>query len=541
MANSNAGHEMCTDAPGMNGIVGVITDKDQQSYHPTQLGHSLMADKLADHLDNYIGSTIAILPQHTETRVFTVQGKRFSVSVGWPGSDVVTTLISPSGQRFTRAEPGSATHDVGPTWEYYTIEDPEPGAWTVEMYGADVAEGGEAVTLSTYDAPTPNAPPTGVISMTHRGSTFKFNASLSTDADGTVEGYQWDFGDGTGLVSGITAEHTFAPGSYKVTLIVTDDDGDLGFAATSGLFEVRDVPPPAIITRSNTTLTSGLDVVERDVVVDGDLECTSKVRIAGAVVVTGNAHLTSTCSIDGDLTVGGAVRLDASSAVSGTVLAGGTVTMQSSSTVGGDIITGRSFVSVNHRSITQLQAAGAIGGQVQQGASVSALSIPEYEPVSYSAGAWSGFEAVDWSTWTSGVGASSDCTMGKTTVAVERDLLIDARQSTSSCAAISFNNTTITLTGDLTIFADALASTNGLTVLSGDGLPHEVQILVPGTPGSCSSAGRVVFSPGTTFDPELVLSVKTPGKVTIHGASVMNATIDASCFATSGAVKLLSE
>ena len=549
MADSNLGHEMCTSEPGMNGIVGFIAAGDQQSYHPNRLGHSLMADKLADHLDNYIGPTIAILPQHTETRVFTVQGKRFSVSVGWPGSDVVTTLISPSGQRFTRAEPGSAAHDVGPTWEYYTIEDPEPGTWRVEMYGADVAESGEPVTLSGFDAPTPNLPPAGVIAMTHRGSTYSFDATRSTDADGTINEYQWDFGDGTGLVSGATVQHTFAPGSYNVALVLRDDEGDLGYT-TTGVIEVSDLPPAStVLARSSTLLTSGLDIAEGDVQVDGDFECTSKVHVAGAVVVTGDAHLTSSCTIDGDLMVDGAVRLDSSSSVGGTVLAGGTVTMQSSATVGGDIVTAGSFVSTNRRSIEQLQAAGAIGGQVQQGATVSPVSVPEYETSSYEPTAWAGFEAMDWTAWVGSTAASgatdggsaSECRMNGTTVTVEGDLLIDARQVTSSCAAVSFHDATIRLNGDLTIYADALASTAGLTVLSGDGLPHTVQILVPGTTRSCASAGRVVFSPGTTFAANLAVIVKTPGKVTIHGASALNVTVDASCFATSGAVNLRHE
>lgn len=52
-----------------------------------------------------------------------------------------------------------------------------------------------------------------------------FDAGSSTDEDGAVAGYDWDFGDGT-TGSGISAQHTYASaGTYQVTLTVTDDWG----------------------------------------------------------------------------------------------------------------------------------------------------------------------------------------------------------------------------------------------------------------------------------------------------------------------------
>jgi hypothetical protein len=55
------------------------------------------------------------------------------------------------------------------------------------------------------------------------GLTVSMDASSSTDEDGALSGFSWDFGDGaTG--EGVTAQHTYAaPGSYTVTLTVEDN------------------------------------------------------------------------------------------------------------------------------------------------------------------------------------------------------------------------------------------------------------------------------------------------------------------------------
>ena len=58
-----------------------------------------------------------------------------------------------------------------------------------------------------------------------------FDASGSSDADGQVVSYSWDFGDGSPTAAGATVSHTFTePGLYTVQLTVTDDEN-----ATSSL------------------------------------------------------------------------------------------------------------------------------------------------------------------------------------------------------------------------------------------------------------------------------------------------------------------
>jgi PKD repeat protein len=73
-----------------------------------------------------------------------------------------------------------------------------------------------------------NEAPTASFTIANSGMTLSVDGSASTDADGSVASYAWDFGDGT-TGTGATASHTYAAaGTYTVTLTVTDDDGATG-------------------------------------------------------------------------------------------------------------------------------------------------------------------------------------------------------------------------------------------------------------------------------------------------------------------------
>ncbi|ADD40965.1 S8 family serine peptidase [Stackebrandtia nassauensis] len=55
-----------------------------------------------------------------------------------------------------------------------------------------------------------------------------FDANASSDSDGTVEEYSWEYGDGS-TGTGSFASHAYpGPGTYTVTLTVTDDKGATG-------------------------------------------------------------------------------------------------------------------------------------------------------------------------------------------------------------------------------------------------------------------------------------------------------------------------
>ena len=72
------------------------------------------------------------------------------------------------------------------------------------------------------------------------GLPVSFDASSSSDLDGTIESYEWDFGDGQSG-TGVSPSHAyFQAGKYTVRLTVTDDDG----AASQVSHQVKVVEPP---------------------------------------------------------------------------------------------------------------------------------------------------------------------------------------------------------------------------------------------------------------------------------------------------------
>jgi PKD repeat protein len=74
------------------------------------------------------------------------------------------------------------------------------------------------------------------------GVAIAFDASGSSDADGSIVSYGWDFGDGSSG-SGATVEHVYSqPGNYVARVCVVDDDGDSSCCDAEA---VVDAPPPA--------------------------------------------------------------------------------------------------------------------------------------------------------------------------------------------------------------------------------------------------------------------------------------------------------
>lgn len=69
--------------------------------------------------------------------------------ITWPGSDVSTTLISPTGREITpTSNDPDVYHAKGLTYEIYKIDKPEPGEWSIVLYGVELDPEGENVSVN---------------------------------------------------------------------------------------------------------------------------------------------------------------------------------------------------------------------------------------------------------------------------------------------------------------------------------------------------------------------------------------------------------
>ena len=113
--------------------------------------------------------------------------------------------------------------------------------------GAALAGGGGeeyAVVLVAPSGPPPPQDPVAAFTHDCDVTSCSFDASGSTDADGEITDFAWDFGDGesTSGPAAIVQHDYAATGTYTVTLSVTDDSGATDEVARS--VEAEDDPPP---------------------------------------------------------------------------------------------------------------------------------------------------------------------------------------------------------------------------------------------------------------------------------------------------------
>ena len=93
-------------------------------------------------------------------------------------------------------------------------------------------DGSDSTQSSSWSFTTANNPPSASFSITssspyYEDEEISFDASASSDTDGSITSYEWDWtNDGSYDDEGVTITHTFLnSGTYTVTLRVTDDNG----------------------------------------------------------------------------------------------------------------------------------------------------------------------------------------------------------------------------------------------------------------------------------------------------------------------------
>ena len=140
---------------------------------------------------------------------------------------------------------GTIAMDVGPTPSHTYASD---GSFTVTLTVTDDAGVTAADSTTANIGIAPNEPPVADANGPYNGtagSPVQFDGSASSDPDGSIVSFNWDFGDGSSG-TGVNPSHTYnTDGTFTVTLTVTDDAGATDTDTTTATIGVGNLPPTA--------------------------------------------------------------------------------------------------------------------------------------------------------------------------------------------------------------------------------------------------------------------------------------------------------
>ena len=175
------------------------------------------------------------------------------LALTWDFGDGSSTT-SAAGETVSHAYPGA-----GPYTVTLTVSDD---------YGSDTAS------RSVSPGP-PNQEPTAAFTATPSSGDapldVELDASGSSDPDGTIESYAWEFGDLSSGSGKVTSRTYAAPGTYMVRLTVTDDRG--ATATVQDAITVTKAPEPPVAADDvlEVAPTGVVDVLANDTDSDGEL------------------------------------------------------------------------------------------------------------------------------------------------------------------------------------------------------------------------------------------------------------------------------
>lgn len=175
------------------------------------------------------------------------------------GTDLDFTLDSPGGQMSVMLDASASSDGDNNIASYVWNGTPDPddvpmptvvlgeGQYVFELTVTDANGQSSSDTVSVTVRSPSNSLPLAIIETDVVGGqsplTVQFSAAGSSDADGTIDSYVWEFGDGSADASGVTVSHTYASaGDYIARLTVTDNEG----ASASAVVTISVAAPPLI-------------------------------------------------------------------------------------------------------------------------------------------------------------------------------------------------------------------------------------------------------------------------------------------------------
>lgn len=203
-----------------------------------------------------------------------------------PNLDVLLKIIDSQGNIIAQANPVdslSASLSVTLNSGKYFLQVEGVGKGDLNTGYSDYGSLGSYQITGNYPS-TSLFPPVAVISalptVGYAPLNVGLNASGSSDSDGSISSYAWDFGDGSAAASGASIAHIYnKAGAYTATLTVTDNNG-LKSSTTQSIQASQNV---SALNMKATTST-----VTRKLLSSGKLQC-----VATVVVTAGTSSITN--------------------------------------------------------------------------------------------------------------------------------------------------------------------------------------------------------------------------------------------------------
>jgi len=174
-----------------------------------------------------MGSSVLVASANSDTGYSNVNGTSFSC----PLTAGVAALVIESNPNLTAAQVRDILRNSG-----------DQRATPDNSYGYGLLDAQAAVTAA-IDAAGGSSAPNASFAVVTDGATSVFT-NTSTDSDGTVDSFLWDFGDSNSSTDE-NPSHTYtSSGGYTVTLSVTDNDGMSDQVSRSVTATVASTPDP---------------------------------------------------------------------------------------------------------------------------------------------------------------------------------------------------------------------------------------------------------------------------------------------------------
>ena len=193
-----------------------------------------------------------VKPGETADTAVQIDGtlKSATFSTTWSGSTLKLTLMRPNGSIVDPSDPG-VTHGSGTTFEFYTIENPDAGTWTMKVAAIDVPSQGEpfvntvsgpsplSITLFSIDAVYLKNTPVRLSISLYEGSTPVIGATVTaviTKPATSQKATRMDIADREVALSFNRRSAKAQPGRLAETITLFDDGQHDDGAANDGIY-----------------------------------------------------------------------------------------------------------------------------------------------------------------------------------------------------------------------------------------------------------------------------------------------------------------